>query len=339
MNQRPFTISRPFIWISSLCIGVLAAIPKLLRLGLPVHELGVDISIASLFSVGVWYFNLYQLPRRQDLAASPGFFNRRLARSLLLGIPAILLLGGIHQWLFPGYHFASMIAMYEFRGLVINLTISLFLHLTYQQYLNQQVGNELEKVRADKLCAQLELLKQQVNPHFLFNSLNTLKSMVDMGDQNASEFIVRLSSFYRSALENRRKSLIPLSEEWEILDAYIFLLKARFEEGIRLEVDLRAEHRHSLIPIFTLQLLTENCIKHNVISLEQTLHIRIFSEGEYVVIANNIQPKRSVEHSTQTGLDNIRDRYRQLQQKEVITLREAGEFIVKLPVIHENSHY
>ncbi len=339
MNQRPFAISPQFIWISSLCIGVLASVPKLLRLGLSMHELSVDISIASLFSVAVWYFNIYQLPRRQYPAKPFGFFNWRLARTLLLGLPTILLVGSIHQWLFPYYHFRPMIAMYEFRGLVINLTIYLFLYLTYQEYLNQQVGTELEKVRADKLGAQLESLKQQVNPHFLFNSLNTLKSMVEMGDRNAPEFIVRLSDFYRFTLENRRKSLVLLTEELEILDAYIFLLKARFEAGINLELNLTTEHRNSLIPTFTLQLLTENCIKHNVISLEQTLYIRIFSEADHIVIANNIRPKRSVERSTRTGLDNINDRYRQLQENPVVILREAGEFIVKLPVIHENSDY
>lgn len=339
MSQRPFTISPQLIWISSLCIGVLASVPKLLRLGLSLHEISVDISIASLFSLAVWYYNIYQLPRRQYRTKRFYFFNWRLARTLLLGIPTILLLGGIHQWLFPYYHFGPMIAMYEFRGLVINLTIYLFLYLTYQEYLNQQVGAELEKARADKLEAQLEALKQQVNPHFLFNSLNTLKSMVEIGDRNAPEFIVRLSDFYRGTLENRRKSLILLTEELEILDSYMYLLKARFEEGIDLELNLTAEHRNSLIPTFTLQLLTENCIKHNVISLEQTLYIRIFSEADYIVVANNIQPKRSVEQSTRAGLEYINDRYRRLQENPVVILREAGQFIVKLPVIHENSDY
>src|SRR5260221_9427348 len=104
------------------------------------HELSVDISIASLFSVAVWYFNIYQLPRRQYPAKPFGFFNCRLARTLLLGLPTILLGGRIYQLHFPYYHFRPMIAMFDFRGMLIKLAIYFFLHLTHQDYLNPQVG-------------------------------------------------------------------------------------------------------------------------------------------------------------------------------------------------------
>lgn len=338
MSLRSFTISRPFIWISSLCIGILASVPKLLRLGLTVHELGVDISIASFFAVFVWYFNLYQLARRRPKKAQSGFFNRGLVLTLLVGLPVMFVLGSIHQGLFPHYDFGSMVAMYEFRGLVINVTINLFLYMAYQEFLNRQTGMELEKARADRLGAQLESLKQQVNPHFLFNSLNTLKSMVEIGDRNAPEFIVRLSEFYRSTLESRRRNLIRLSEELENAASYVFLLKARFEEGFDLTVDIAPEHRDSLMPAFTLQMLIENCVKHNIILPEQALHIRIQSEEDRIVVSNNRQPKLSVEPSTGVGLENINDRYRESGHSGIIVQKEECQFIVKLPVIYENSH-
>ncbi|MBS1661711.1 MAG: histidine kinase [Bacteroidetes bacterium] len=336
---RPFTISRLFIWLSSFCIGVLASVPKLLRLGLSAHELGVDISIASLFSVFVWYFNIYQLNRRPPQKASAGFFSLELLRTLILGLVVMFVLGSIHQVFFPHYDFGSMVGMFEFRGGVINLTINLFLYLSYQEYLNRQVGLELEKSRADQLSAQLESLKQQVNPHFLFNSLNTLKSMVEGGDKHAPEFIVRLSEFYRSTLENRRRNLIALGEELEIVGSYMFLLKARFEEGFDLKVEIAEKHRNTVMPAFTLKLLLENCIKHNVILPDQVLYIRIYSEKDRICVANNRQPKRSVGLSTGVGLQNIKDRYRQLGYGEVVVEEEREHFIVKLPVIHENSHY
>lgn len=340
MNQRSFTISRVLIWVSSLCIGVLASVPKILRLNLPAKELAVDISIASSFAVFCWYFNLWRLPRRQPLPAARGsFFNLRLVRTLLLGFVVMFVLGSLHQRVFPYYHFLPMLSMYEFRALVINLIIYLFIYLLFQESRNQSMSVELEKARAGRLEAQFELLKQQVNPHFLFNSLSTLKSMVEMGDSNAPEFIVRLSDFYRWSLETRNRNLIRVSEELEVLEAYMFLLKARFEEGIDLTVQLEPAQGSSLMPAFTLQLLMENCIKHNVISPDSVLRIRIYPEGEWIVVANNLQVRRGVGPSTGTGLKNISDRYRRLQQRDIVLLQEAGQFIVKLPVIYEDSDH
>src|SRR5262249_52278713 len=160
-------------------------------------------------------------------------------------------------------------------GVLINLTFYMFIHLLHQSYLNQQVGVELERTTTANLWAQYELLKQQVNPHFLFNSLNTLKYMVESGDKQAVTFILKLSNFYRYTLESRKLDLIRLSDELEILDAYMYLLKARFEEGIDLSVEIDEQYMPSQIPPFTLQLLIENCIKHNIVSLDKPLHISL----------------------------------------------------------------
>lgn len=245
----------------------------------------------------------------------------------------------IHQLLLPEYHFQSMMLMYEFRGLVINLTIYLFLHLLYQHHITQLVSMELEKTKADNLAAQFELLKQQVNPHFLFNSLNTLKSMVEMQDQHASRFIVMLSDFYRFALETKKQHLISIQEELSILEAYLFLLKSRFEDGITLYVQISDTHQHSLIPPFTLQLLIENCIKHNIVSLEQPLHIKVYSEDAFIVTENNLQTKRTPEPSTGLGLNNIAQRYQSLHSAQMEIIKDNTSFKVKLPVIYEDTSY
>ncbi|HEX9513270.1 MAG TPA: histidine kinase [Puia sp.] len=337
MNNRVFKISPAIIWVSSLFIGVLASIPKLLRLNFSALELGVDISIASFFSLFVWYYNLHTLPNFQSKPLPLPFVNKRLIRSLLLGLLCMGLLVIFHQLLFPYYHFQSMMLMYEFRGLVINLTVYLFLHLLYQGYTTQVISLELERIKADQLNAQFTLLKQQVNPHFLFNSLNTLKSMVEIQDKNATDFIVKLSDFYRSSLENRKKSLVPATEEIGVLQDYMFLLKARFEEGIQLEVHLSPGHLRSYIPVFTLQLLAENSIKHNILSLEHPLYIKICSEEDWIIVQNNLQLKRSPESSTHTGLENINERYRHLVKKEIIISEDTHFFTVKLPVINESE--
>jgi len=111
--------------------------------------------------------------------------------------------------------------MFEVRGVLVNLTFYMFIHLLYQSYHNQRVSIELERTKMDNLGAQYELLKQQVNPHFLFNSLNTLKYMVESADDHSVEFILKLSDFYRYTLEKRKLDLIKVSEELEILRAYV----------------------------------------------------------------------------------------------------------------------
>jgi LytS/YehU family sensor histidine kinase len=279
------------------------------------------------------------LPTFKAGALPARFASKRLAGSLVSGMFIMAVLVVIHQLLLPEYHFQSMMLMYEFRGLVINLTIYLFLHLLYQHHITQLVSMELEKTKADNLAAQFELLKQQVNPHFLFNSLNTLKSMVEMQDQHASRFIVMLSDFYRFALETKKQHLISIQEELSILEAYLFLLKSRFEDGITLYVQISDTHQHSLIPPFTLQLLIENCIKHNIVSLEQPLHIKVYSEDAFIVTENNLQTKRTPEPSTGLGLNNIAQRYQSLHSAQMEIIKDNTSFKVKLPVIYEDTSY
>ncbi|HEY8898774.1 MAG TPA: histidine kinase, partial [Niastella sp.] len=218
-------------------------------------------------------------------------------------------------------------------------TFYMFIHLLYQSYHNQQVSLELERSKMDNLGAQYELLKQQVNPHFLFNSLNTLKYMVESRDEHTVEFVLKLSDFYRFTLESRKLNLIKVSEELKILESYVYLLKARFEEGIDLSINIDPKVHQTYIPPFTLQLLVENCIKHNVVSLERPLQVKVYNEGDYIVVQNQIQLKRTPEASTGMGLENINQRYTHMLDKKIIIEPTEQFFTVKLPVIHENSHY
>lgn len=338
-NKKVFKVSARIIWFSSLFMCILASIPKIRQLHITFTELLVDGSVAFLYSLFVWYYNLYSLPKFSSQHITTGFFNRRLVLSLAFGIVLMIVLVSGHQLLFSKYRFGEMMLMYQFRGILINLTIYMFIHLLYQAHRAQQIGVELERSKADNLGAQYELLKQQVNPHFLFNSLNTLKSMIDINDPHSADFIMKLSDFYRFSLENRKMDLIPLAEELDILNAYMFLLKARFEEGICLSTTLSDEHKQSYIPPFTLQLLVENCVKHNVISLNKPLHIRLHSEGDNMVIENQLQLKKTPEASTRMGLENINQRYLHHLNKKIEVTADDVLFKVKLPVIYEYRNY
>ncbi|WP_291042687.1 sensor histidine kinase [Dyadobacter sp. 50-39] len=215
----------------------------------------------------------------------------------------------------------------------------MFLHLLYQSYQTQLIGMELERVKSDQLGAQYELLKQQVNPHFLFNSLNTLKSMVEIGDPHSVDFILKLSDFYRFTLENRKQDVIPLSEELSILHAYMFLLKARFEDGIDLSDEIDITSVPIFIPPFTLQLLVENCIKHNVVSFEHPLKIRLYIKRDKLIIENKLQLKKTAQISTAMGLENINQRYLHLAQNQIEVEKSQHLFTVKLPLIYEYHNH
>jgi sensor histidine kinase YesM len=338
MNKKTFEISNKTIWISAAILGILVSVPKIAEHHFNVYEAIINSLVTFLFAVFIWYYNILTLPAYSSRDVASGFSIIRLIKSLLLGMAVMFLLACVQQYLLSHLDFGPVMLMIEVRGILINLTFYLFLHLLYQSYQNQKVGIELERTKTDNLGAQYELLKQQVNPHFLFNSLNTLKYMVESNDVHTVNFILKLSDFYRFTLESRKLDLIRLSEELEIIDAYMFLLKARFEEGIDLSITVDQQYYASLIPPFTLQLLIENCIKHNVVSLEHPLQIRLYSENDFIIVENQLRLKRTPEASMGLGLENINQRYIHLLDKKIEILANETTFSIKLPIIHENHH-
>lgn len=334
--KKPFRVSARVIWISSLALGILSSIPKLFDKISGPKEIIINSSITFLFSLAIWYFNIYSLPKFTSRRTTKNFLNGRLFISVLAGIVMMIIIVILHEELFQASQLDAPI-MFELRGLFINLIVYMFLHLLFQNYKTQQTEVELERTISVNLGAQYELLKQQINPHFLFNSLNTLKSMVDMQDPQSADFILKLSDFYRFTLESRKMDLITLKEELNILEAYTFLLKARFEDGFHLENNIETKYYESGIPPFTLQLLIENCIKHNVVSLEKPLTIKLYTDKDFIVVENPVQLKKG-ELSTGVGLDNINQRFMHLIEKEIEIEKTDTVFKVKIPIIYDYSN-
>ncbi|WP_090106098.1 sensor histidine kinase [Chitinophaga sp. CF118] len=339
-TKRTFKISNKIIWLSSFFLGVLTSVPKIAEHHFVLYEAAVDTSVTFLFSVLIWYFNIWTLPAYSAKgAAVNGVSIKRLFKGLFFGLVLMFVLACIQQYLLSHLNFGPRMLMFEVRGILINLTFYMFIQLVYQSYLNQQVSIELDRTTTANLWAQYELLKQQVNPHFLFNSLNTLKYIVESGDKQAVNFILKLSDFYRYTLESRKLDLIRLSDEMDILDAYMYLLKARFENGIELSTNIDEQYYSTLVPPFTLQLLIENCIKHNIVSLDKPLHISIYSKDDYIIVENNVQLKRIAESSTGLGLENINQRYMHLLDKKIEIQVSEDTFTIMLPIIRENHHH
>jgi hypothetical protein len=189
-----------------------------------------------------------------------------------------------------------------------------------------------QKLTQEKLIFQYETLKSQVNPHFLFNSLNSLSSLVRSDPDLSEKFIQKLSSIYRNILENAEKELVPLSTEIELVGNYFYLQKIRDEEKIELKMDF-TETQHIQIPPVSLQLLVENALKHNSATRKQPLEITIHFEGlDKIVVRNNLQKKTQLNGSSKIGLKNLNERCRLILKREIEVLETEDEFVVKIPV-------
>ena len=192
---------------------------------------------------------------------------------------------------------------------------------------------ELERFKKENAEFQFESLRSQVNPHFLFNSLNTLASLIYSDKEKAEIFIRELSDVYRYVLDNRGKELVTFSKELQVARSYLFLLSLRFEKNLEVDWQIQPETEKKMIAPLTLQLLIENAVKHNVVSKKKPLTIRIISEDSQLIVSNNLQKKEIKEYSSQLGLKNIQSRYAFFNVGGVDITETDSEFIVKVPLI------
>lgn len=192
---------------------------------------------------------------------------------------------------------------------------------------------EIEMHKKDSLQAQLENLRNQINPHFLFNNLSVLSSLVYKDQDKAVDFIDQLSKVYRYVLENKDKELVDLKSELKFIESYCFLLKIRFGENIVFDIKVSEIDSAKFIAPMALQLLIENAIKHNEISEELPLVVKIFVEGNHLVVSNPIQLRKGYVESSKTGLKNIVARYSYFTKEVVVIENDSAEFIVKIPIL------
>lgn len=192
-----------------------------------------------------------------------------------------------------------------------------------------------EQLKNENLQAKFELLKQQINPHFLFNALNTLRIMIRENDPHSEEFVLKLAGLYRELMSKKDASCIPLSEEIAFLTNYLFLIKSRFQEMISFEFDIDPQSMHLNIPTFSLQLLLENCIKHNVVSASKPLLIKLSQETPFeIMIENNLQLKSKAEEKSGIGIKNLENRYELLHVTNGLSISQTdSSFKVTLKLL------
>jgi len=189
-----------------------------------------------------------------------------------------------------------------------------------------------QKLREENLIFQNQTLKNQVNPHFLFNSLNTLSSLVNTNPELAEQFTDKLAQIYRYILENSPRDSVLLSEELAFIEDYFYLHKIRDEDKIELNIDIPDTDGYSILPV-SLQLLIENALKHNMATRENPLRITLLLKDKSIAVSNNKQPMATLPHSVGTGLKNLAERVRLSTGKELIIENNRETFTVKIPLM------
>lgn len=227
-----------------------------------------------------------------------------------------------------------------FTAFKVPLIASLFIGSLYEStYFFEKwkiTIREAEDLKRQHIQSQLQALKTQVNPHFLFNSLNTLVTIIPETPELAVKFTEKLSEVYRYILQNREQELISVKQELEFIDSYLFLLSIRFGKNLKIQIEIENAIQAKQIPPLTLQILVENAIKHNIVSQTKPLSVHIFVNPEgQLVVENNLQKKRTneAEISTKFGLENIRKRYQYLSNQEIAIQETRTDFSVSLPLL------
>ena len=223
--------------------------------------------------------------------------------------------------------------LHPLRDFIMSCVVTGSCYMIYLIRQSQQVQVENQQLRAENLLNQYEALKSQLNPHMLFNSLNTLRSLIRETPGKAQEYLQELSRVLRYTLQENECRSVTLREEMDFVNAYIFLLKMRYEDNLVFDIDLGKEHESKQLPPMSVQLLIENAVKHNEISNRHSLTISVRSDHDSLTVSNPIQPKLTHSGGTGIGLVNLSKRYNLLYKKDISIKEDASIFSVTIPLV------
>jgi len=294
-----------------------------------------------LYSFALHLANTYLFLLLDKIFVNERFSRRRIAigfvASFVLSLFVIFLLRlfisvgienqSLHAF-FKGERASNYIVASVFTFVVLLIVNFIYLYKWYQE-------NKLkeQKVIAGNASAKFESLKNQIDPHFLFNSLNVLSSLIEENPDNAQRFTTSLSKIYRYVLEQKDKELVLVEEELAFAKTYMNLLKMRFENSISYELPSEYDNSEARVVPLSLQLLLENTIKHNSASEQKPLHIKIYVENNYLVIQNNLQKKEVLQERKGVGLQNIVARYALISERKVLIDENESDFKVFIPIL------
>jgi two-component system, LytTR family, sensor kinase len=322
-------------------IGLMVVIAYLVRMvkfqGFS-EALNINLAIISLIVVTVFWETLRWIDRYLDrrLPFEAGIPQRVFVQLVLGALTGIAVRFFIYFFGEPYLPFkldqmflATTWVIYAFLPTAINLGFFTS-HFIDRWKTSLIVAERLEK---EKSQVQFDNLKNQLNPHFLFNALTSLNSLIFEDQVLASQFLQQLSKVYRYVLQNKDKTIVTLDVELSFIEHYVSLLHTRFQGFLTIDFKIPEEARSRAIVPVTLQILIENALKHNIVDKAKPLSIQIRVDGDYLEVSNNLQEKKMVETSNQQGLENLRSLYRFLTDKPLNIEKNEGKFIVKVPLI------
>lgn len=300
----------------------------------------INWGISVLFLLAIWFINSYLTLFFEKARYRVGLI-RKVAIIVLTN--AVLLSGFILIAIYILNEFNVQILQREnvYSLVIIKGFVSILIIYVIQYALNsdaraQEISMQNQMLKTENIRSQFEALKQQVNPHFLFNSLSVLRSMIRSDNKNSEQFVIKLSEIYRQLLVKKEKETVTLEEEVVFINDYSFMLFSRFENMLTIKIDLSENIMKQQLPTFSLQLLLENCVKHNIISKEKPLAIKIFNtDHNSITVENNLQPKISAGEKSGYGLQNLIQRYNLLGHPDgVFIFSDENVFRVKLSLLN-----
>jgi sensor histidine kinase YesM len=306
-----------------------------------VNEFLIEFAFYQLYSFVIGFSNMYYFDYLECRQWQKSDMFKRITigvlGSVVITLIDLFVLRVLTSILYNGRTFKEFIANETFQnytfGIWITLTIVAIFHFVY--FYNRYQKNKIkeQKIIAGTASAKFDALKNQLDPHFLFNSLNVLTSLIEENPNNAQKFTTSLSKVYRYVLEQKNKELVTVDEELEFAKTYMSLLKMRFEDSIIFDIPEKASNPESKVVPLSLQLLLENAVKHNTVTSSKPLHIKIYEANGTLVVENNLQPKQIINKSSGVGLSNIMQRYQLLTNKKVNINQTAKSFAVAIPML------
>ena len=301
----------------------------------------VNLGYTILYGLTLYYANALLFIYLDSIFEVERFTKRRIIigflGSFLISVVVIFLLRIIEDVIIEGESFDAFLQNETLANYLVTIIITFFVTLAfhafyfYKAYQENKVKEQ--KIIAGTASAQFESLKNQIDPHFLFNSLNVLSSLIEENPESAQKFTTSLSKVYRYVLEQKDKELVSVAEELKFAKTYMNLLKMRFENSITFEIPEVFDNEEAKVVPLSLQLLLENCIKHNIVSEAKPLHVKISIENNQLVVTNNLQKKEVLLDRKGVGLQNIVNRYAILTKRTVLVEENEEEFKIFLPIL------
>jgi sensor histidine kinase YesM len=306
----------------------------------------VYISVGWFVLVGVllWWGNRFLNSKFDKILPWKRWGNFRFFILLLIGLIYLLVVINLTYILLkvlmttdpptPG----QMVVTNVFGACIFIPVFSIYFSLHFLKHWRKS-ELEAEKIQKANIRTQLNSLKTQLDPHFLFNNLNILSALIDQDPKKSKTFIENFAEVYRSLLRSKSDDLITLKEELEFIDAYIFLILTRFEDHVQFTVNLNPSSESRMLPPLTLQLLIENAIKHNTIDEKNPLTIHVLQMDEdYIIVSNSLNETRVKDDRKGSGLDNIRERYAYFTDKAIRIAKTSSHFEVHIPLLDIEQH-